>query len=394
MVGVTGEQIWADRFDGTVGDVLDIQEEIARRVVGSIAPEIHFAEQRRVEHLPPGDVQAYELALKAAALIGRGVADEDEGAISDGIALATRAAALDPHCRRAYHAMAWGYCRRGVMGLFAPRAEADFAAADRAALRLRELDEHHHAAYAILGHVAMRRRRHDEALASLRQAHALNPNDVTTLRWLSWQESNFGMTEAAREHAALSLRLGPRDRAIDIGYWTMALAEYVAEERRSCLENVRRAIAINRGFAGHYILLAACLAEMGATEEAREAVAAAQQMVPGLIESRAAGITYFAVPALAQRYTRALRAAARLGASPEPERQRRRRAPAASLAPLTTREAEVLGHVAQGLSNSGIAAALSLSEHTVKRHVANILIKLGLPTRAAAVAWAAQHGLL
>jgi pimeloyl-ACP methyl ester carboxylesterase/DNA-binding CsgD family transcriptional regulator len=59
---------------------------------------------------------------------------------------------------------------------------------------------------------------------------------------------------------------------------------------------------------------------------------------------------------------------------------------AASLAALTSREREVLELVADGLSNAAIAGRLKLSEHTVKRHVANILLKLDLPTRAAAAA--------
>ncbi len=60
---------------------------------------------------------------------------------------------------------------------------------------------------------------------------------------------------------------------------------------------------------------------------------------------------------------------------------------------LSGREREVLGLVARGLSNAGIAETLGLSEHTVKRHVANILDKLDLPTRAAAAAAAARAGL-
>jgi DNA-binding NarL/FixJ family response regulator len=60
---------------------------------------------------------------------------------------------------------------------------------------------------------------------------------------------------------------------------------------------------------------------------------------------------------------------------------------------LTEREREVLRLVANGLSNAGIADKLTLSEHTVKRHVANILTKLDLPTRAAATALAVRHGL-
>ncbi len=63
-------------------------------------------------------------------------------------------------------------------------------------------------------------------------------------------------------------------------------------------------------------------------------------------------------------------------------------------ADLTTREVEVLRLVAQGLGDKEIAVRLHLSSHTVHRHVSNIRTKLCLPSRAAAVAWAAQNGLL
>jgi DNA-binding CsgD family transcriptional regulator len=61
--------------------------------------------------------------------------------------------------------------------------------------------------------------------------------------------------------------------------------------------------------------------------------------------------------------------------------------------PLTDRELEVLKLVASGLSNAEIAERLFLSPHTVKRHVANLLGKLELPTRAAAAAFAVRSGL-
>jgi LuxR family transcriptional regulator, maltose regulon positive regulatory protein len=61
---------------------------------------------------------------------------------------------------------------------------------------------------------------------------------------------------------------------------------------------------------------------------------------------------------------------------------------------LSAREHEVLGLVAEGRTNAEIAAALVLSEHTVHRHVANILAKLGCSSRAAAVARATEEGLL
>ena len=63
-------------------------------------------------------------------------------------------------------------------------------------------------------------------------------------------------------------------------------------------------------------------------------------------------------------------------------------------APLTRREREVLGLVAEGLTNRRIAERLVVSEHTVHRHVTNILRKLDLPSRSAAAAYAARRGLL
>ncbi|HYC15088.1 MAG TPA: LuxR C-terminal-related transcriptional regulator, partial [Stellaceae bacterium] len=154
-----------------------------------------------------------------------------------------------------------------------------------------------------------------------------------------------------------------------------------------CLENARRAVTINRAYAGHYILLAACLAGLGRDEEAQEAVAAIRRLAPGLIESRLEGRTHFTEAALHQRYIDALRrASGQAAAKPA--------AGSPSFAGLSVRELEVLRLVAQGLSNSRIARKLNLSDHTVKRHVANILTKLDLPTRAAAAALAAREGLL
>ena len=96
----------------------------------------------------------------------------------------------------------------------------------------------------------------------------------------------------------------------------------------------------------------------------------------------------------------ALRAArsvfADLGAAPDVARIDRLLAAARQHGPdaLTARELEVLLQVAAGRTNKAIAADLSLSEKTVDRHVSNIFNKLGVPTRAAATAYAYEHGLV
>ncbi|MGH7528385.1 MAG: response regulator transcription factor, partial [Gemmatimonadales bacterium] len=61
---------------------------------------------------------------------------------------------------------------------------------------------------------------------------------------------------------------------------------------------------------------------------------------------------------------------------------------------LTAREIQVLGLVATGKTNRAIATELVISEKTVARHVSNIFTKLGLSSRAAATAYAYQHGLV
>jgi two-component system, NarL family, response regulator YdfI len=78
-----------------------------------------------------------------------------------------------------------------------------------------------------------------------------------------------------------------------------------------------------------------------------------------------------------------------VAASRPPARQ-----PVASTQPLTRREIEVLGMLAEGLANKNIAARLGISEHTVKTHVASILTKLDAFSRAEAVAIGARQGLI
>jgi two-component system, NarL family, response regulator YdfI len=101
--------------------------------------------------------------------------------------------------------------------------------------------------------------------------------------------------------------------------------------------------------------------------------------ITAAIEAAAAGLVTLPADIAAD-----LAAAARL-----PARQ-----PVASAQPLTRREIEILGMLAEGLANKNIAARLGISEHTVKTHVASILMKLDAFSRAEAVAIGARRGLI
>ena len=61
---------------------------------------------------------------------------------------------------------------------------------------------------------------------------------------------------------------------------------------------------------------------------------------------------------------------------------------------LTDRECEVLRLVATGMTNREVASALTISQHTVGRHLQNIFTKLGVSSRAAATAYAYEHGIV
>ena len=84
----------------------------------------------------------------------------------------------------------------------------------------------------------------------------------------------------------------------------------------------------------------------------------------------------------------------RLGAAPDLARTEALLRTKETAGGLTSREVEVLRHIASGMTNRAIAGELNISEKTVARHVSNIFVKLDLPSRSAATAYAYQHGLV
>ena len=304
--GFSERQIWAERYELSVDDLFSTQDEITRRIVGSLAPQITYAARER--ELTHGGIAKHQSSLRASGLIWRGWDQTDVDMISRGIALAEYVLEGDPNCERALAICALG--RQARAELRPKGAAADLEVAASSAERLHSLDPDNQTVWLVRGIVSIRRQQHAEALACLRRSHLLNPNDVLTLRYLSSEESNWGLGSDAIAHGKRALQLSPRDPGLDWIYWVLSFASYVEGNLEAAVKFGRESVFLNPRNAGHYGFLAASLAEQGELAEAQEVIKAAFRRGPDYVCSRLAGKTYFAVPELAARYVTALKRAA------------------------------------------------------------------------------------
>src|SRR6266851_6564344 len=120
----TGSHIWADRFDGALADVFDLQDRVTANVVGAIEPKLRTAEIERAQRKPTDSLDAYDLYLRALPHFhALTVAGSDEA-----LRLLRRAFELDPTYALAAAMAARCYAYRGAQGWAAdPNGEADEA---------------------------------------------------------------------------------------------------------------------------------------------------------------------------------------------------------------------------------------------------------------------------
>ena len=112
----TGVHIWADRFDGTLADIFDLQDQVTASVVATIEPRLLFAEVDRVRRNPPNNMQAYDLFLRATGHFYAMTKEDIEAAL----ALVTRSIELDPSYARSYALAGRCYFHRKVRGWVPP----------------------------------------------------------------------------------------------------------------------------------------------------------------------------------------------------------------------------------------------------------------------------------
>jgi adenylate cyclase len=90
----SGAHIWADRFDGALDDIFDLQDQVASSVAGAIEPKLRQSEIERARRKPTDSLDAWDLYLRALALRYQ-YTEESSG---EAISLLERALAIDPSC--------------------------------------------------------------------------------------------------------------------------------------------------------------------------------------------------------------------------------------------------------------------------------------------------------
>jgi len=274
----SGNHLWADRFDGTLDDVFDLQDQITEQIVVAVEPEIGVHERERVWRKPPESLDAWELLQRGLSHMYR-ANDTDR---TEAIRIFREVVALDPgfaaaHAYLAYalwHSSRYGDDEDAANTATLARGEAEQAVS---------LNPNEPVAHFVLGRMHITVGEFEMALGDMQTAISVNPNSA-------WGHFGIGLAyllgarqaEQALPHFDTALRLSPRDpmrwRPLMVkGNALRSLGRYdeaIAFGRQACQ-------VPGIGYLPH-LHLAVTLSEAGHDEAARSAVAEAAQLHPAL----------------------------------------------------------------------------------------------------------------
>ncbi|MBI3376298.1 MAG: tetratricopeptide repeat protein [Betaproteobacteria bacterium] len=307
----TGNHIWAEKYDRVLEDIFAVQEEVTQAIVAAVAPQIATTELARMRGTRQGNISAYELALRGVAAVSVSFREADRALRDEALRLAREALALDSRCGTALKVIASAQWQHIFFATATSVTEARSEAIDAVA-RAIAIDSGDHFAHLWQGMLLFQSGEQSAALADMRRAHELNPNDSVTLRCLGMAESTSGDLHRGIECATNALRLSPRDpQRYDI-LGALGWAYFYAGDYATGAEWAQRSV----GEAPKYIASRVCLVlNRVGTEEIARAISefqAARNLAPELVDARLAGKWTMSNPALRQRATTFLRVAAGL----------------------------------------------------------------------------------
>src|SRR5271169_3193388 len=272
---INGAHLWADRFDGSLEDVFELQDKVAVSVAGVIEPTLQAAEMRRSAARPTTDLGAYDLYLRALAAFYPTTRER----ILKALDLLEQAIAIDPHYGPA---LAWtAMCHmRLVLDGWAEEPETNRRKAielARQALQVEREDP------GVLVHGAFTLAYFGEdigvMLGLIDRALALNPSYARGWYVSGLLRSFAGEHDLAIEHVESSLRLSPRERmgaplvVIGVAYFFKRLFD-------EAVPKLLLSIQDQPGYPASYRYLAACHAHTGRLDEARAVLARLRAITP------------------------------------------------------------------------------------------------------------------
>ena len=275
----TGAHLWAERFDGGLGDVFDLQDQVTESVVGAIAPAVEKAEIERAKRKPTESLDAYTLYLRGLAgfyQFGNRQANDEA------LRLFNRAIELDPDFASAYGRAAFCYVYAKSNGWISVTAN-EIAEVTRLAQRAVELGKDDAIALAASGYaLAFVVRDLGVGAALIDRALVLNSNLAEAWYYGGWVKNWLGEPEPAIERFARAMRLSPLDPWIIGMRAGTAHAHFFLGRYDEAASWAAMALQDSPDFQPGLRIAAASNAMAGRPEQAHQAVARLRQLNPAL----------------------------------------------------------------------------------------------------------------
>jgi adenylate cyclase len=278
-----GAHLWADRFDGPLEDIFELQDQVTASVVGAIAPRLEQAEVERAKRKPTESLDAYDYYLRGIASLHSWTKESNDEALR----LFTKAIELDPDFASAYGMAAWCYVRRKGSRWIIDRVQ-ETAETARLARRAAELGWDDAVALA-WGGFALAYVVHDVEVgaALIDRALQLNPNLAEAWHFSGWVRIYLGEPEVAIEHLTHAMRLSPLDpltfvaqMAIAFGYFFAGRYDDASTWAEKALATSPPALRERPVYHPALLIAAASNSLAGRLEEASNAITRLRQLNP------------------------------------------------------------------------------------------------------------------
>jgi adenylate cyclase len=275
----TGSHLWAERFDGGLGDIFDLQDQVTESVVGAIAPAVEKAEIERAKRKPTERLDVYTLYLRGLA---RSYQFASRQANDEALRLFNSAIELDPDFASAYGRAAFCYVIAKFNGWISGTAN-EIAEVKRLAQRAVELGKDDAIALAASGYaLAYVVRDLGLGAALIDRALVLNSNLAEAWYWCGWVRIYLGAPEPALERFARAMRLSPVDPRMSGMRAGTAQAHFLLGRYDEAASWAAMALQDNPDFQPALRQAAASNAMAGRPEQAHQAMARLRQLNPAL----------------------------------------------------------------------------------------------------------------